>query len=129
MTDQRPPGAHTPLYTRQPVLVVCQPLPSTASTPTDHFWIEVYGPRTVEASIVCPPCVGSVEGELAAEQFVEQSVGRRHRDIYCPGLCRTTQLVRPVSLAEAVDSAADQFLFRALGSLSEPHDAKGKVWI
>lgn len=73
-----------------PVLVAIHP---------DGF-VEVFGQKNVDAVIVNVPAVGSKQGEILAEEFVEMNIPYRHREIFVPGLVRAAKVGRVVTPAE-----------------------------
>jgi hypothetical protein len=60
-------------------------------------WIEAFAERHVDCRIVMVPFVGTPEGEILAEKYVEQNIPWRYRDLYVPGnrrrACRARRIL------------------------------------
>lgn len=71
----------------EPVLLICY----------GDGRVEVYAHKHVSVKVICPPYEPGVEGDLAAERFIDQAAGMRHREVFWPDLRRAMTSVDPVS--------------------------------
>lgn len=94
-----------------------QRLPVLVVTHSDGY-IEVFGDDRVDAKVMQMPHADGPDEELAAEDWVTQSLPPRHRDIYFPGLIRAMGNVERVTLSELAGRRAMIGLLRAIDTLT-----------
>jgi hypothetical protein len=77
-------------------------------------YIEVFGERDIDVRIVNVPAVGSVRGEILAEEFIELNLPPRHRAVYAPGMIRAAKCGRKVTPQEIADVRTSLQLLRVM---------------
>lgn len=82
-------------------------------------WVEVFGPKNIEATIVNAPFIGTVAGEVLAEQYLDATLPHRMAAIYCPGNRRAADSARIVRPSDIAAAKLDVAIARTLSELKE----------
>lgn len=82
-------------------------------------WVEVYGPKNVEATIVNAPFVGTVAGEIVAEEYLDATLPHRMAEIYSPGNRRAADSARIVRPSDIAAAKLDVAVLRTLSAVED----------
>ena len=90
-------------------------------------WLEVFGPKHVDIKFMNVPFVPTIEGEKAAERFIENSLPIRYREIYWPENRQFAGMLRRVLPSEIQEARQEKELLENLEKISTKAEGK-RIW-
>lgn len=90
-------------------------------------WLEIFAPNHIDAKFLNVPFVPTIEGEKAAEKFIEKSLPFRYREIYWPGNRRLSGMLRRVLPSEIKKAKQEEELLNHLEKIRTESEGK-KIW-
>lgn len=97
---------------REPVLVLVH---------ADGF-LEVFAGKHVDVRVLNVPYIGTPEGEIEAERFIETTVPLRYRELYWPDLRRAMHMPRLVTPTSIAETRLNIELLKAIQNITPPDE-------
>lgn len=91
-------------------------------------YVELYGPRSIDARIAILPDMNSAKGEILAEEYLDLNLPERHRRLHAPGMIRTAKLGRKITAHEIANTVGDLALMRAVDRLKACQHEEVQTW-
>ena len=108
--NDRLPKLDTPAaYSSTPVLVVAG----------SDGWVEVFADENTDVHVVVLPHMTSPAGEIAAEEYLEESLPPQHQAIFWPGMRRAADQVRTIRPSDIVKRDWELEMLQAIETAGE----------
>ncbi|MCO6047951.1 hypothetical protein NG895_28950 [Aeoliella sp. ICT_H6.2] len=95
-------------------------------------WLEAFAERNIDVLIVMVPTTGTVAGEVVAEEFLDQTLPLRYRDLHWPIKRRAADKLRIVRPSDLVRRQHDLALLQGLDAVEQrftpSKPRRAKVW-
>lgn len=89
----------------------------------------VYDPiAVIDAHLAIIPAMGTVAGEVLAEEYFETNIPARHRRLYLPGMIRAAKMNRVVTPYEIANIRDDLAMLRTIDCLRSIHIKEATQW-
>jgi hypothetical protein len=117
--NQAPTSYHKPRPRREPVLVLLH----------GDGWVEAYAERHVDVRMQVVPYAATPQGERLAEEYVDQTLPHRYRDVYWPGMRRAADMVRVILPIDIAQRNWELERLQALDGLLDEGREGRRIWI